>query len=53
MLEAGDKIEEVYEICEKNEENKLEEKTYEINGDNLIISGSEITQEIIYYKGLY
>ena len=46
FLEASDKIEEMSEICEKNEENELEEKAYEINGDNLIISGSEITPEI-------
>ena len=46
FLEASDKFEEMSEICEKNEENELEEKAYEINGDNLIISGSEITPEI-------
>ena len=46
FLDASDKIEEMSEIYEKNEENKLEEKAYEINGDSLIISGSEITPEI-------
>ena len=46
FLEASDKIEEMSEIYEKNEENELEEKAYEINGDSLIISGSEITPEI-------
>lgn len=46
FLDASDKIEEMSEIYEKNEENELEEKAYEINGDSLIISGSEITPEI-------
>ena len=37
---------EMNEIYENNEENEVEEKPYEIHGDNLIISGSEMTPEI-------
>ena len=46
FLETDDKNEEIIENVENNEENELEEKPYEIQDDNLIISASEMTPEI-------
>ena len=46
VLEVSGKNEEMSEIDEKNEENEIEEKPYEIDGDSLTISGVEITPEI-------
>ena len=46
FLETDDKNEEIIENAENNEENELEEKPYEIQDDNLIISASEMTPEI-------
>ncbi len=46
FLETDDKNEEINECAENNEENELEEKPYEIQDDNLIISASEMTPEI-------
>jgi len=45
FLETSGK-DEMYEIDEKNEENEVEEIPYEVHGDNLIISASEMTPEI-------
>ena len=46
FLETDDKNDEINELAENNEENELEEKPYEIQDDNLIISASEMTPEI-------
>ena len=46
FLETDDKNDEINECAENNEENELEEKPYEIQDDNLIISASEMTPEI-------
>ena len=46
FVEGEGKNEEINEDDENNEENEVEEKPYEIQGDTLIISASELTEEI-------